>query len=151
MSKNSSSKKVVRRVKAGAAGAKIAREDSAEKNAKKVTRKIAANNGEKSAKISENQQKIAAKKVGKKTDKAKKKVAKKAPNPNAKPVWIARPFVAFGRYVRDSWRELRQVRWPNRRATWALTLAVILFSMFFMILVVIFDGIFQWLIQEVIL
>lgn len=40
---------------------------------------------------------------------------------------ITKPFRAFGRYLRDSWGELRQVRWPSRKATWKLTLAVIVY------------------------
>jgi len=64
---------------------------------------------------------------------------------------LFRPFCAVGRYFRDSWRELRQVRWTNRRATWALTLAVILFSAFFAIFVLLFDWLFQWIVKEVIL
>jgi preprotein translocase SecE subunit len=64
---------------------------------------------------------------------------------------LLKPFFAIGRYFRDSWRELRQVRWPNRRATWALTLAVLLFSLFFIVLIMLFDWIFNFVIQEVIL
>ena len=42
-----------------------------------------------------------------------------------KPFILFRPFVALGHYIRDSWRELRQVRWPNRKMTWKMVLAVI--------------------------
>jgi preprotein translocase SecE subunit len=34
-------------------------------------------------------------------------------------------------YLRSSWRELRQVTWPNRRATVKLTLAVFIFAIIF--------------------
>ena len=51
---------------------------------------------------------------------ATKKVAK----PARKPLIIFLPFIALGRYFRNSWRELRQVEWPSRRATWQMTLAV---------------------------
>lgn len=34
-------------------------------------------------------------------------------------------------YVRSSWRELRQVTWPNRRETAKLTVAVFLFAIVF--------------------
>ena len=44
---------------------------------------------------------------------------------------LVRPFVALGRYIRDSWRELRQVRWPNRKATWKMTLAVLIYCAVF--------------------
>lgn len=61
------------------------------------------------------------------------------------------PFVAFGRYVRDSWRELRQVQWPSRSATWKMTLAIIVFCSLVGVLVVVFDWVSQWIIQEVVL
>jgi preprotein translocase SecE subunit len=35
------------------------------------------------------------------------------------------------RYFVNSWRELRQVVWPNRRETWRLTLAVFVFAVVF--------------------
>lgn len=35
------------------------------------------------------------------------------------------------RYFINSWRELRQVYWPNRRETWRLTLAVFVFAIVF--------------------
>lgn len=35
------------------------------------------------------------------------------------------------RYFVNSWRELKQVTWPNRRETWRLTGAVIVFSVVF--------------------
>jgi len=55
------------------------------------------------------------------------------------------------RYVANSWRELKQVRWPNRRASWGLTLAVILFTAFFSIVILILDALFQILFKEVLL
>lgn len=51
----------------------------------------------------------------------------------------ARPLRPIGRglrwlvprYLVNSWRELRQVHWPNRRETWRLTLAVFIFAIVF--------------------
>ncbi len=40
------------------------------------------------------------------------------------PQWLR----TFGGYFTGAWRELREVRWPTRRATWVLTLAVIVFT-----------------------
>ena len=45
------------------------------------------------------------------------------------PAGWTKPFRAIGGYFAGAWVELRQVRWPNRRATWSLTLAVILFPL----------------------
>lgn len=48
-------------------------------------------------------------------------------------------FVVLGRYFRDSWIELKMVRWPDRKATWGLTIAVILFSLFFVLMIILLD------------
>lgn len=59
-------------------------------------------------------------------------------------------FARIGGYFTGAWYELRQVRWPNRRATWALTLAVILFSIFFVLLIVLLDTFFKWIFELII-
>jgi len=83
---------------------------------------------------------------------AKKVATKKKPTPSGKkPFFLLRPIFAIGRYFRDAWRELRQVHWTNRRATWALTLAVIAFCAFFVVLIMLADWLFNWIMQEVIL
>lgn len=48
-------------------------------------------------------------------------------------------------YFIGAWRELKQVRWPDRKATWSLTFAVIVYSIFFFILVIVLDAIFKYL------
>lgn len=45
-------------------------------------------------------------------------------------------------YFKGAWFELTQVRWPNRRTTWGLTLAVIIFAAFFIALVMVLDLVF---------
>jgi preprotein translocase SecE subunit len=50
---------------------------------------------------------------------------------------------SIGGYFLGAWVELRQVRWPNRRATWSLTGAVLLFSAFFVVLVLLLDAGFK--------
>lgn len=55
------------------------------------------------------------------------------------------PFVMFWGYLKGAWFELRQVRWPNRRETWGMTLAVILFSAFFVVLVLLLDWGYKYL------
>lgn len=61
------------------------------------------------------------------------------------PKGITKPLFAIGRYFKGAWVELRQVRWPNRRSAWGLTLAVILFTAFFFILIVLLDAGFKQL------
>ncbi len=60
---------------------------------------------------------------------------------------LFRPFVALGRYLRDSWREIRQVRWPNRKATWKMTFAVIFYCLLFLVFVLLLDTFFTFLIN----
>jgi preprotein translocase SecE subunit len=60
---------------------------------------------------------------------------------------IAQPLVGLGGYFKGSWEELKQVRWPNRKATWGLTLAVILYSMFFVVMVILLDAAFKLLFE----
>lgn len=70
----------------------------------------------------------------------KKKSVKKA---NKKPFILFRPFVALGRYVRNSWHELRQVRWPSRKYTWKMTLAMLVYCAIFLIFIVLLDLLFS--------
>lgn len=58
---------------------------------------------------------------------------------------LFRPFVALGRYLRDSWREIRQVRWPNRKATWKMTFAVLVYVALFMVFLSLLDVFFTFI------
>lgn len=71
--------------------------------------------------------------------------------------WIGRKLAKLGRllgkykvfrvigrvfwptYFRNSWKELKQVTWPTRRETRHLTLAVIIFSVIFGLLIAVVD------------
>lgn len=79
-----------------------------------------------------------------------KKSSTKKKGPNIAKVAIKPATGLFG-YVKGSWQELKQVRWPNRRATWSFTFAVIVYTLFFLIIILIFDAAFQQLFKEVIL
>ncbi len=39
--------------------------------------------------------------------------------------------IFWPKYFRNSWNEVRQVTWPDRRTTWKLTFAVIIFAVIF--------------------
>ena len=58
---------------------------------------------------------------------------------------LFRPFVAFGRYLRDSWREIRQVRWPNRSSAWKMTAAVLAYCAVFIVFIMLLDTLFTFL------
>ena len=78
-----------------------------------------------------------------KTKKAKKE--KESKTTNKKPFILFRPFIAFGRYLKGSWHELRQVRWPNRKVTWKMVLAVFVYTAIVIIFLVALDILFDWL------
>lgn len=83
-----------------------------------------------------------------------KPASKKEPKPtrsDKQPRGWTGPFRAIGGYFKGAWQELRQVRWPNRSATWGLTLAVILFSMFFAGIILGLDTAFSYLFKEILL
>lgn len=80
-----------------------------------------------------------------KVNKTKVAKAEKVEKPLRKVFILARPFVAFGRYLRDSWHEIRQVRWPNRKATWKMTLAVLIYCAIFIIFIVLLDTFFTFI------
>lgn len=108
--------------------------------------------GESSAKTEESPAPITRKKVvlkDKKQEKLEKKVAKKAEksakSAEKKPFLLIRPFVYFGRYLKESWQELRQVRWPNRKATWKMVLAVLVYTAIFVVMITLLDIFFSWL------
>ena len=98
-----------------------------------ITRKKVVVKDKKSEKAKRKDQKVAEKNVA-----ADKKTEKK-------PFILIRPFVYLGRYIRNSWRELRQVRWPNRKATWKMVLAVLIYTAIFVIFISLLDLFFTWL------
>lgn len=76
-----------------------------------------------------------------KAPKQPKKAANKPSNP------LLKALLSLGGYFKGAWVELRQVRWPTRRATWGLTLAVILFSAFFVVVILLLDLLFKYLFE----
>lgn len=87
----------------------------------------------------------------KKTEKIKRAEKKKAEaaisrkKNEKKPFILIRPFVALFRYFRDAWRELRQVRWPNNKTTWKMLLAVLVYTLLFVVFITLLDLFFSWL------
>ena len=74
------------------------------------------------------------------------------------PQWlktIGKPFaIVFGpagRYIKGSFGELKQTKWPNRKSAWVLTLAVVIFSVFFAALILALDQLFDLVVKNVLL
>lgn len=63
------------------------------------------------------------------------------------PRWIR----AIGGYFKGSWQELRQVSWPTRKATWGMTLAVMLFTLVLAVFILLLDLGFEQLFKRIIL
>ena len=72
----------------------------------------------------------------------------------AKPMKVKKPGTGIrgfgalrtvGNYFKGAWVELRLVRWPTRSATWSLTFAVLAYSAFFVLLVLLLDAAFKYL------
>lgn len=59
--------------------------------------------------------------------------------------FIFKPLAPLGRYLRNSWEELKLVRWPTRAETWKMTASVIIFSVIFATAITLLDGFFEWI------
>ena len=105
---------------------------SREEDEPTITRKKVVVKDKKSVKSKQKKLKQAEKKIDQKEDSKKTFI-------------LFRPFVALGRYLRDSWREIRKVRWPNRKATWKMVLAVLVYTALFVLIISLLDLFFTWL------
>ena len=87
-----------------------------------------------------------------KAEKVEKPKAKKTESQKTdkKPFILIRPIVYFFRYLRDSWREIRQVRWPSRKAAWKLFFAIIIYTFLIGAIIMLLDILFTWLFNTII-
>ena len=104
-----------------------------EKSEPTITRKEVVVKDKKSEKTKRDNIKKAEKQIG------------KSKSTEKKPFILFRPFVALFKYLRNSWMELRQVRWPNRKATWKMVLAVLVYCLIFVVIISLLDLFFGWL------
>ena len=109
-----------------------------EKSEPTITRKKVVVKDKKSEKTKRDKLKKAEKQIG------------KSKSTEKKPFILFRPFVALFRYLHNSWLELRQVRWPNRKATWKMVLAVAIYTALFVALISLLDMFFTWLFSLII-
>jgi preprotein translocase SecE subunit len=52
-------------------------------------------------------------------------------------------------YFRGSFQELRQVRWPNRKETWKMTLSVIVYVVVLAVVIMLLDALLQLLFTNI--
>jgi preprotein translocase subunit SecE len=124
----------------------------AKKTKKAASKTSAAGSNVVRIKASESAPKKSAKKAKTTTPVKAEVVAVSTPKAKKQPRTVGakgvlRPFAAFGNYFKGAWFELRQVRWPNRSATWSLTGAVLAYSAFFVLLVLLLDAAFKYLFE----
>ena len=122
----------------------------------KITRIKASDKSDKPKEKDESRVVKRVKVDAKKIDKSKEHKETKAEKPKAaksdktskmpKPLLVlTAPFRALGRYIRDSWREIRQVRWPDRKLTWKMTLSVIVYVIVFAAVIMLLDAFFTFI------
>lgn len=125
----------------------------------KITR-IKAGNGSGSSKNDEKTPKSPEKPVNapekaenKKAPKDLKKAEKAVKTPEKgqkKHFLLFRPFFALGNYIKNSWMELRQVRWPSRKAAWKMVLSVFVYAILLMVLIALLDALFTFIFNKLI-
>lgn len=59
-------------------------------------------------------------------------------------------FSKFFGYFKGAWHELKQVRWPNRRATWSMTAALLIFTAIFVAFILVIDLVFESLFKLIV-
>lgn len=57
----------------------------------------------------------------------------------------------FKGYFKNSWKELREVQWPDRRTSWKLTFTVIVFSVVFAVITTSLDYGFERIAKQIFL
>jgi len=86
------------------------------------------------------------KKTAPKTDKTKAIRAPKVKKERKLPRglgWLG----AIGRYFKGAWHELREVRWPNRRTTWGMTAAILIYTALIAAVILLLDAGFKALFE----
>lgn len=112
--------------------------DKKSKESTKVTRIKATGSTAKKKKVNTTSQKNKQQVI--KAKPAKKISTKKANRTKKKSL-----FSPIKTYLIGAWQELKLVQWPNRQATWGLTIAVIAFTLFFALIILLIDMVFQLL------
>lgn len=102
------------------------------KNDTKITRISASDESKKTVKPAKSTKKVV-------TKPAQAQSAKRTAKPDKSEQKTRNPLVALWRYIKGSWYELQQVRWPDRRSTWGMTGALLAFTLFFVLVILVLD------------
>lgn len=60
------------------------------------------------------------------------------------------PLAGLVEYFKGAWYEVRQVRWPDRPETWKMTGALLAFTGFFVLIILLLDMLFKYLFELII-
>ena len=127
----------ITRIKAGDSKGKTEEQNQPTKIHQETKTAISKQPAKKLTKLEKAQQKYEKKQLKKQQKLAKK--ASKKPLPKVLRILTA-PFRKIGSYIHASWQELRQVRWPNRKMTWKLVSAVIIYTVLFSVVIMLLDA-----------
>lgn len=127
----------ITRIKAGDSKGKTEEQNQPTKIHQETKTAISKQPRKKLTKLEKAQQKYEKKQLKKQQKLAKK--ASKKPLPKVLRILTA-PFRKIGSYIHASWQELRQVRWPNRKMTWKLVSAVIIYTVLFSVVIMLLDA-----------
>ena len=127
----------ITRIKAGDSKGKIEKTEQPAKIHQETKTTTSKQPTKKLTKLEKAQQKYEKKQLKKQQKLAKK--ANKKPLPKALRILTA-PFRKIGSYIHASWQELRQVRWPNRKMTWKLVSAVVIYTVLFSVVIMLLDA-----------
>ena len=119
----------------------------AQKDKKSATKKVSSTTKVTRITATDTEETPAKKATAKIAPKLKETKAKQPKATSGTETRSKNPLKAIGGYFAGAWYELKQVRWPNRKATWSLTLAVIVFTAFFAVLILLLDALFKYLFQ----
>ncbi len=113
----------------------------------KVASKPAKQDGadKKQGKVAQKQDKAATKQAKLARKQTKKAARTSKLQPKRVLLFPLAPFVKLGQYIKNSWSELRQVRWPNRKTTWKMLFAVIIYTAIFITFIMLLDALFTLL------
>lgn len=111
----------------------------------KVTRIKAKDPESKKASSPKEKTKKPVKAAAKVAEKPAKEAKKPAEAKSAKAIKVAKKKQKQENYFKGAWKEIRQVRWPNRKATWKMFLAVVVYAAIFMVVILLLDLLFEWI------
>lgn len=123
--------------------AKSAKGKSKQKSQNRITRITAGDKAAKPKKpsILATAKELAGRTQAEKSSTKTKTAASKPKNSKSR----RNPLSTITGYFRGAWQEIKQVRWPDRRSTWGMVGALIVFTAALFLVIILLDYGFAWL------